>query len=85
MGGVMQAVAKKNTHRMEDWFFAVKLAWHQLSNYFTEVTPTTGMLLNCVHMLVPFRKLQLFRKWDLGVDIHREDEISYNTQSQGHV
>jgi hypothetical protein len=60
----------------------VKLARQKLSKYYAEVTPTTGMLLISAHILDPFRKLRLFRKWDKGMDINPEDETSYTTQYQ---
>jgi hypothetical protein len=59
--GVMRALAQKKTRWKEDLFFAVKLAWQKLSKYYTEVTPTMGMLLISAHILDPFRKFQLFR------------------------
>jgi hypothetical protein len=40
----------------------------------------TGMLQISARILDPFRKLQSFRKWNQGMDIHREDETSYTTQ-----
>ena len=61
---------------------AVKLARQKLSKYYAEVNPTTGMLLIPAHILDPFRKLRPFRKWDKGMDINPEDEISYTTQYQ---
>jgi len=64
MDGVMRALAKKKTQWKEDLFFAVKLAQQKLSEYYTEVTPTTGMLLISIHILDLFRKLRSFRKWD---------------------
>jgi hypothetical protein len=82
MDGVMRALAKKKTQLKEDLFFAVKCARQKLSKYYTEVTPTTGMLLITAHILNPFRKLRLFRKWDKGMDINPEDETSYTTQYQ---
>jgi len=82
MDGVMRSVAKKKTQWKEDLFFAVKLARQKLSKYYPEVTPTTRMLLISTHILDPFRKLQLFRKWDKGMDINPEDEISYTTHYQ---
>jgi hypothetical protein len=42
----------------------------------------TGMLLISARILEPFRKLQSFREWDQGMDIHPEDETSYTTQYQ---
>jgi len=80
MDGVMRALAKKKVQWKEDLFFAVKCAWQKLSKYYTEVTPTTGMLLITAHILDPFRKLRSFRKWDKGIDINPEDETSYTTQ-----
>jgi hypothetical protein len=60
--GVMRALAKKKTQRKEDLFFAVKLARQMLSKSYSDVTPTTGMLLISAHILDPFRKLRSFRK-----------------------
>jgi len=80
--GVMRALAKKKTQWKEDVFFVVKLARQKLSKYIAEVTPTTGMLLISAHILDPFRKLRLFRKWHKGMDINSEDETSYTTQYQ---
>jgi len=82
MDGVMRALAKKKTQWKEDLFFAVKLARQKLSKYYTEVTPTTGMLLISAHILDPFWKLRSFRKWDKGMDINPEDETSYTTLYQ---
>jgi len=67
---------------MEDLFFAVKCARQKLSKYYTEVTPTTGILLISAHILDLFWKLRLFWKWDKGMDINPEDETSYTTQYQ---
>jgi len=80
MAGVMRALAKKKTPWKEDLFFAVKFAWQKLYKYYAEVNPSTGMLLIAAQILDPFRKLQLFRKWDTGMDINPEDETSYTTQ-----
>ena len=80
MDGVMRALAKKKTQWKEDLFFAVKCARQKLSKYYTEFTPTTGMLLITAHILDPFRKLRSFRKLDKGMDINPEDETSYTTQ-----
>jgi hypothetical protein len=82
MDGVMRALAKKKTQWKEDLFFAVKYARQKLSKYYTEVTPTTGMLLIVAHILDPFQKLRSFRKWDKGMDINPEDETSHTTQYQ---
>jgi len=40
------------------------------------------MLNISAHILDPFRKLQLFRKWYKGMEINPEDETSYTTQYQ---
>jgi len=82
MDGVMRALAKKKTQWKEDLFFAVKCARQKLSKYYTEVTPTTGMLLITAHILNPCRKLRSFRKWDKSMDINPEDETSYTSQYQ---
>jgi hypothetical protein len=60
----------------------VKLARQKLSKYYTEVTPTTGMLLISAHIFVPFRKLRSFKTWDEGMDINPEDKTFYTTQYQ---
>jgi hypothetical protein len=82
MDGVMQALVKKKTQCKEDLFFAVKYAWRKLSKYYTEVTPTTDMLLISANVLDTFRQLRLFMKWDKGMNINSEDETSYTTQYQ---
>jgi len=40
------------------------------------------MLLISAHILDPFRKLRLCRKWGKGMDINPEDETSYTTHYQ---
>jgi len=40
------------------------------------------MLHISAHIVDPFRKLQLFRKWGKGTDINPEDKTSYTTQYQ---
>jgi hypothetical protein len=60
----------------------VKLARQKLSKYYTEVTPTTDMLLFSAHIPDPFPKLRSFRIWAKGMDINPEDETSYTTQYQ---
>ena len=82
MDGVMRALAKKKTPWKEDLFFAVKFARQTLSKYYTEVTPTTGMLLISTHIRDPLRKRRSFRKWDMGMDSNPEDKTSYTTQYQ---
>jgi len=82
MDGVMRALAKKKSRWKEHLYFAVKFGRQMLSKYYTEVTPTTGILPISARILDPFRKLRLFRKWDKGMDINPEDETSYTTQYQ---
>jgi len=82
MDGVMRDLAKTKIPWKEDLFFAVKLTRQKLSKHYTEVTPSTGMLLISAHILDRFRKLQLFRKWDKGMDINPEHEPFYITQYQ---
>jgi hypothetical protein len=82
MDGVMRALAKKKTPWKDDLFLAVKLARQQLSKYYAEVTPTTGMLLIPKHILDPFRKIRLCSKSAKGMDINPVDETSYTTQYQ---
>ena len=81
MDRVMEALANKKTLRKEDLFFTVKLALQKLFKYYSELSPTPGMLLIVAHILDPFQKLRSFRKWDKGIDINPVDEISYPTQS----
>jgi len=82
MDSMLRALAKKKTPWKEDLFFAVKLARQKLSKCYTEVTPTTGMLLISAHILDPCRKLRSFRMLHKGTDIYPEDETSYTTQYQ---
>jgi len=82
MDGMMRALAKKKTERKENLFFAVKLARQKLSKYYTEVTPSTAMLLSCAHILDLFQQLQSFTKWGKGMDIIPDDKTSYTTQYQ---
>ena len=82
MDGVMRALAKKRTDWKEDMFFTVKLARQNLSKYYAEVTPLTGMLVVSAHILDPFRKLRSFRMWDEGMDINLDNETSYTTHYQ---
>ena len=58
MDGLLPALAKKKTEWREDLYLAVKFAQQKLSKYYTEVTPTTGMVLILAHRLDPFRKLR---------------------------
>ena len=64
MDGVIRASAKKKPTCKEDLFFTMKSVQQKLSKYYTEVTPTTGMLQIAAHILDPFRTLRSFRKWD---------------------
>jgi len=80
MDGVMWAVAKKMTQWKEDFIFAVKFGRQKLSNYYTEVTPVTSMLVISAHILDPFWKFRSYRSWDMGMCNNPEDERSYNTQ-----
>jgi len=82
MDGIMQALAKNMTQWKDDLYFAVKLTWQKLSNYYSDVTPMTGVILISAHIFDFFRKLRSFRKWDKGMDNNFEDETSYTTQYQ---
>jgi len=82
MDGVIPAFAKKKTQWKEDLFFAVMFARQKLSNYYTKVTPMTGMLLILPRILDPFQKLRPYRKSEKGIDINPEDKSSYTTQYQ---
>jgi hypothetical protein len=82
MDGAMRALCNKKTQWKEDLFFAVKLARQKLSKFYTEVTPTTGMLLISSHSLDPFWKLRSFSMWDNGMHIIPEGNTAYTTQYQ---
>jgi len=82
MDGVMWTIATNKPQWMQDLFFMVKLAQQKLSTYSGELTPTTGMLVICTHMLHCFRKFRLFRMGDKGMDVNPEDNTSYTTQYQ---
>jgi len=73
---------KKKTQWKDALYFAVKFAQQKLSKCYTEVIPTTGMLLISAHILDCFRKLWWFRKLYVGMDINSEDETSYTAQYQ---
>jgi hypothetical protein len=82
MDGVMRALSKKTKQWKEDLLFALKGVEQKLCKYYSEVTPTTIMIVLSAHILDPFRKLRLFRKWDKGRDINPQDETSYTTKYQ---
>ena len=60
----------------------MKFAYKMLSKYYAEVTPMMAILLNSKHILDSCRKLQLFRKYDKGIDIHFENETFCMVQYQ---
>ena len=60
----------------------MKFAHQKLSNKYTEVTPTTGVVLISAEILDSFGTLRSFWKWDQGMDINPENETSYTTQYQ---
>jgi uncharacterized integral membrane protein len=55
----------------------MKIARQKLCKKYTEVTPMTGLCLMSAHILDPFRRLQLFTKWDMAMDINGEDKTTY--------
>jgi len=57
MDGIMWTIALKKTHSKEDLHFAPKFVQQQLSKYYAEVTPTTGMSIISVRNINPFKKL----------------------------
>jgi hypothetical protein len=61
----------------EDLFFVVKLVHQKLSKDYTEVTPTTGLLVISACILQPFWMLQSFKKWVKRMDIQHENKTSY--------
>jgi len=80
MDVIMQAVVPKRTQWKENLYCAVKVACQMVSKYYTEVTPTTGMLLISANILKPFRKLWSFRKCDTEFDINSKVKTSYTSQ-----
>ena len=51
---VMKGFATENIQWKEDLYFTVKFAQQTLSTYYSEVTPTTDMLLISGYILDPF-------------------------------
>jgi hypothetical protein len=80
--GVMRTLAKKKTQWKKDLFFAVKCVRQKLSKYYTELTPTTGMLLILARILDTLRKVQSCRQREKQMDPNPDDETSYITQHQ---
>jgi hypothetical protein len=78
----MRASLKKRIQWTKDLFFAVTFARHKLSKYYTEVTPTIGMLLISALILDPRRKLRSFMMWNWEMNINPKDEAVYTTQYQ---
>jgi hypothetical protein len=81
MDGMIRALAKKRTLEGRH-VLCCEYVPQKMTKYYTEVTPTTRMLLVSGHILNRFWKLRSFRKWDKGMDINPEDKISYTTQYQ---
>jgi len=77
MDGVMWAMAKKNAQFKEDLYFTIKIASQKRPKKYSEVTPTTSLLLMLAHIVDSFRKMQSFRKWHQAIDIDPEDKTSY--------
>jgi hypothetical protein len=77
-----QALAKRKTQWEEDLFFAVKLDQQNLSEYYPEVTITTGMKIISANILDLFRRSRSFRNWDKGMDHNPEDETFYTAKYQ---
>jgi hypothetical protein len=82
MHGRMRAFVKSNIQLKEDIFCSVKFAQWRLSKKYTEVTPSTVLLIISANILYPFRKVRSFRKWDKGLDINRQDKTCDTTQYQ---
>jgi len=82
MDGIMWALRKMSTRQKQRTYFAVMFAWPKLSKNYRAFTPMMGLLQIPAHIVDPFWKLWLFRKWDKGIDIHPEDTTSHNTQYQ---
>jgi hypothetical protein len=79
MDGMIRALAKKRTLEGR-LVLCCEYVRQKMTKYYTEVTPTTGMLLVSGHILNPSWKLRSFRTWDKGMDIYPDDNISYTTQ-----
>jgi len=82
MDGIMQALAKKKTQWKEHLYITVRVAQHKLFKYYVEVTPMTGLILISADNLDPFCKLRVFRKWEKGMYINPDNNITNTTQSQ---
>jgi len=77
---MMPPLPDKKTRWKEYLFICVKLVWQKLSKYYAEVTPTMGILGISTHILHCIWKLRSGSKWDKGMDINPEDQISDRTQ-----
>ena len=80
MDGVMQALANKKPECKEDMFCAVKLARPELPMYYDDLNPMTAVLVISAHIINVCRQSQSFRKRDMAIDGHPEDQTSYNAQ-----
>jgi hypothetical protein len=58
------------------------LARQMLSDYYRDVTPSSGMPFISAHILDPFWKLRSHRKRDKEIDINPANKTSYTTKSQ---
>ena len=75
----MQALSRKETQFKQVIYLTLRIAWQKQPNNYSEVTPMMRMYLISVHILDPFRKLQLFKKLDKGFDTSLENKTSYTT------
>lgn len=72
----------KKTQWKEDLYLTVKVVQQKLAIYYSEVTLRTGQQIMSVHIINPFKKRGLFRKWVKTMDINPDDETSYITKYQ---
>jgi len=72
----MWTLTKQITKWKEDLYFAVTFVRQKLSKHYAEITPMARVLLTSADSLDSFWKLWSFRKWDEGMDINLENEIS---------
>jgi hypothetical protein len=75
--GVMRALIKKKSQSKENLFSRLKFAGRKMLSYRFEVTPVLVLLIIAADILVSFRKLQSFRKWDKAIDDNSEDHSSF--------
>ena len=80
MESVLKALAKKRTQWKKDIHKAVRAGRAKLREYYSNVTPGTGLLLILATILDPFRKLRTFERWDKDMGVSNDNADSYTRQ-----